>query len=103
MPRCTYSRFRAARWRRLHADINHDGRIDENDFTSYLNYCGLRRGDKDFEGYVSKGDINGNGLIDAYDISVVATQLKSGVSSKKVPAVEGSISLAADKKMYKQG
>ena len=84
-------------------DINHDGRIDENDFTSYLNYCGLRRGDKDFEGYVSKGDINGNGLIDAYDISVVATQLKSGVSSKKVPAVEGSISLAADKKMYKAG
>ena len=68
-------------------DINHDGRIDENDFTSYLNYCGLRKGDKDFEGYVSKGDVNGNGLIDAYDISVVATQLKSGVSSKQVPAV----------------
>ena len=84
-------------------DINHDGRIDENDFTSYLNYCGLRRGDKDFEGYVSKGDINGNGLIDAYDISVVATQLKSGVSSKKAPAVEGSISLAADKTTYKAG
>ena len=84
-------------------DINHDGRIDENDFTSYLNYFGLRKGDKDFEGYVSKGDINGNGHIDAYDISVVATQLKSGVSSKQVPAISGSISLIADKKVYKAG
>ena len=82
-------------------DINHDNRIDENDFTSYLNYCGLRKGDKDFEGYVSKGDINGNGLIDAYDISVVATQLKSGVSSKQVAPVAGSISITADKKICK--
>ena len=24
-------------------DINHDGRIDENDFTSYLNYCGAHQ------------------------------------------------------------
>ena len=82
-------------------DINHDNRIDENDFTSYLNYCGLRKGDKDFEGYVSKGDINGNGLIDAYDISVVATQLKSGISSKQVAPVAGSICIAADKKVCK--
>ncbi len=84
-------------------DINHDNRIDENDFTSYLNYCGLRKGDKDFEGYVSKGDINQNGLIDAYDISVVATQLKSGVSSKEVAPIAGSISLVADKKAYQAG
>ena len=63
----------------------------------------MRKGDKDFEGYVSKGDVNGNGLIDAYDISVVATQLKSGVSSKQVPAVSGNISIIADKKMYKAG
>lgn len=84
-------------------DINNDNRIDENDFTSYLNYCGLRKGDKDFEGYVSNGDINRNGLIDAYDISVVATQLKSGVSSKQVASVAGSISLVADKKAYQAG
>lgn len=84
-------------------DINHDNRIDENDFTSYMNYCGLRKGDKDFEGYVSKGDINGNGLIDAYDISVVATQLKSGVSSKQVAPVSGDVTLSADKKVCKAG
>ncbi len=59
----------------LPGDINDDGRIDRNDLTSYDNYTGLRRGDSDFEGYISKGDLNGNGLIDAYDISVVATQL----------------------------
>lgn len=41
-----------------------------------MNYTGLRRGDSDFD-YVSAGDINRNGLIDAYDISVVATQLRT--------------------------
>ena len=45
--------------------------VDENDLTSYMNYTGLRRGDSDFEGYISKGDLNENGLIDAYDISAV--------------------------------
>ncbi len=59
----------------LPGDINNDGKIDRNDLTSYTNYTGLRKGDSDFEGYISNGDINKNGLIDAYDISVVATQL----------------------------
>ncbi len=84
-------------------DINNDNKIDEDDFTSYMNYCGLRKGDKDFEGYVSNGDINCNGLIDAYDISVVATQLNSGVSSKDIPQVNGSITLTSDKKVCKAG
>lgn len=72
-------------------DINQDGRIDENDLTSYMNYTGLRRGDSDFGGYVEKGDLNTNGLIDAYDISAVGIELESGVSSRKVPSVEGTI------------
>lgn len=84
-------------------DINNDKKVDENDYTSYMNYNGLRKGDKDFEGYVSNGDINRNGLIDAYDISVVATQLKSGVGSKDIPTVEGDLSVVADKKAYKAG
>ena len=62
----------------LPGDINSDGRIDQNDLTSYGNYNGLRRGDSDF-GYISMGDINRNNLIDAYDISVVATRLDDGV------------------------
>ncbi|MCF0199363.1 MAG: DUF5110 domain-containing protein, partial [Bacteroidaceae bacterium] len=78
-------------------DINQDGRLDENDLTSYLNYTGLRQGDGDFEGYVSKGDLNGNGLIDAYDISAVAVELETGVSSRKVPAVAGKVTVKADK------
>ena len=39
-------------------DINQDKAVDENDLTSYMDYTGLRRGDKDFEGYISKGDLN---------------------------------------------
>ena len=62
----------------LQGDINHDRHIDENDLTSYMNYTGLRRGDSDFD-YVSSGDINQNGLIDAYDISCVSNELDGGV------------------------
>lgn len=83
-------------------DINKDGRVDENDLTSFMNYTGLRKGDGDFD-YISKGDLNGNGLIDVYDISSVAVELEGGVSSRMVPAVEGVVTLKADKASYKVG
>ncbi len=82
-------------------DINHDKRIDENDLTSYMNYTGLRRGDSDFD-YVSAGDINGNGLIDAYDISCVTTELDGGVSNSN-DKVSGSLTLKSDKNTYAAG
>ena len=58
----------------LKPDESLDHLLDINDFTSYMNYTGLRKGDSDFD-YVSIGDVNQNGDIDAYDISVVATQI----------------------------
>lgn len=85
----------------LQGDINRDKRIDDNDLTSYLNYTGLRRGDADFD-YVSIGDINRNGLIDAYDISVVATQLDGGARETTEP-VGGEIALTADKTSFRAG
>ncbi len=84
----------------LPGDINHDRLIDRNDLTSYINYTGLRKGDADFEGYVSRGDVNNNGLIDAYDISVVATQLDGGVNEENVEEVAGRIELITSKKTY---
>lgn len=56
-----------------------------------MNYTGLRRGDSDFD-YVSAGDINRNGLIDAYDISVVATQLEDGIENPGTDRVAGTLS-----------
>ena len=85
----------------LPGDINKDKKVDENDLTSYLNYTGLRKSDSDFD-YISIGDINENGLIDAYDISVVATKLEDGVNARGA-AVAGSLSIVADKKSYKAG
>lgn len=85
----------------LQGDINRDKRIDENDLTSYMNYTGLRRGDGDFD-YVSIGDINGNGLIDGYDISVVTTQLDGGVRESN-DHVAGSLTLTPDKSSYRAG
>lgn len=77
-------------------DINNDRVLDRNDLTSYTNYTGLRQGDSDFEGYISGGDINKNGLIDAYDISTLATQLDGGVTASR-DTVLGVIELLASK------
>ncbi len=87
----------------LPGDINNDRVVDKNDLTSYINYTGLRKGDADFEGYISNGDLNKNGLIDAYDISVVATQLEGGIEDEPVEKVEGSIRISAPKQTYNQG
>ncbi len=84
----------------LPGDINNDHLIDRNDLTSYTNYTGLRKGDADFEGYISNGDINKNGLIDAYDISVVTTQLDGGADNKPVEKVNGRIELSTSKQSY---
>ena len=84
-------------------DINIDGKVDANDLMSYTNYTGLRKGDGDFDGYISNGDINRNGLIDAYDISVVATQLEEGVEVNGQELVGGSLEIKADKRSYAEG
>lgn len=87
----------------IQGDLNRDGRLDENDLTSFMNYNGLRKGDSDFEGYISQGDINGNGLIDAYDISAATIEMENGVSRKPVPAVSGTLQIAADRQNYNVG
>ena len=86
----------------LSGDINKDKKVDENDLTSYLNYTGLRKSDSDFD-YISIGDINENGLIDAYDISVAATRIGDGVYEKAENVAAGNIAIVADKKSYKAG
>lgn len=87
----------------LPGDINNDGKIDENDLMSYTNYNGLRKGDSDFD-YVSIGDINRNGLIDAYDISAVATRLDEGVEPDDYAApVAGTIEMDAPKGIIAKG
>lgn len=87
----------------LPGDINNDGKIDHNDLTSYRNYTGLRSGDADFEGYISNGDINKNGLIDAYDISVAAIQLDGGVNAGRIEKVQGIIHINTSKHNYNAG
>ena len=88
----------------LPGDINADHKIDNNDLTSYMNYTGLRKGDADFDGYISNGDVNKNGLIDAYDISVVATQLNGGVNTiDSATTLSGSLQITTGKQNYKKG
>ena len=81
-------------------DINHDNKIDSNDLMGYMNYNGLRKGDKDYEGYISRADINRNGLIDAYDISSVGIYLEDGISHAKIEPVQGKLEMSTSKKRY---
>ena len=67
-----------------------------------MNYTGLRTVDSDFE-YVSAGDVNKNGLIDAYDISIVTTQLDGGVRTSATDQAEGTIAVTPGKTSYKAG
>lgn len=87
----------------IQGDVNNDGKVDGNDLTSYMNYTGLRLGDSDFEGYISRGDIDGNSLIDAYDISVAATQLEGGVQPSDEEHVAGEVTLSANGRSFKAG
>ncbi len=84
----------------LSGDMNKDKKVDENDLTSYLNYTGVRKGDGDYD-YISIGDINENGLIDAYDISFAATRIGDGVYESPENKIAGSITIAADKSFYR--
>lgn len=86
----------------LPGDINRDKRVDENDLTSYMNYTGLRKGDADFD-YVSIGDLNKNGLIDAYDISNVATQLEDGVWPGRDLPIAGTLTVKPMRQNYNAG
>ena len=87
----------------IQGDVNNDGKVDGNDLTSYMNYTGLRMGDSDFEGYISRGDIDGNNMIDAYDISVAATQLDGGVQPSDEEHVAGEVTLSANGRSFKAG
>lgn len=68
-----------------------------------MNYTGLRKGDSDYEGYISKGDLNMNGLIDAYDISNVAIVLEDGINGNSIQSVEGTVSVKVGKTVYNAG
>ncbi len=83
-------------------DISNDGKITEDDKTSFLNYSGLRTVDSDFD-YISHADSNKNGLIDAYDISVAAVQLEGGVTNPSQVAPSGTLYLAADQLTLAKG
>ncbi len=88
----------------LPGDINNDKKVDHNDLTSYMNYTGLRLGDGDFEGYVSRGDVNFNNIIDAFDISNAATQLDGGVSLRgSSEPLNGKLTFTSNKTNYRAG
>lgn len=75
--------------------------IDDNDLTFVRNYMGVFSEDNDW-GYVSKCDINYNGMIDCYDLAYVASKLDGGLTAPEGYA-EGSIEVRTEAKKVKAG
>ncbi|WP_242258890.1 discoidin domain-containing protein [Streptococcus thoraltensis] len=89
--------------KRTVGDVTGDGEIDENDMTSFTNYAGLRRGiDSDFEGYVEVADLNGNDVIDAYDIYYATGRIGQG-NFKPAQKASGQLTWSMDKASVRQG
>lgn len=82
-------------------DYTGGGIVDENDYTFVSNYIGVFEADNDW-GYVSKCDINYNGMIDAYDLAFVASRLEGGVVPSQL-ALEGSITVETEVKEVEAG
>lgn len=82
-------------------DYTGGGKVDENDLTFVTNYMGVAYGDNDWD-YVSKCDVNYNGRIDVYDLSLVASQLDGGLEVQDKEA-KGEITLVTNVDYVKAG
>lgn len=83
-------------------DWNNSGDIDDGDLEFLRNYTGLTSVDADWQGYVSAADLNGNGIIDAYDIAYVTSKLKGGVVESNAQ-MAGDLMLVPSKNELKAG
>lgn len=75
--------------------------IDDNDLTFVRNYMGVFKEDNDW-GYVSKCDINYNGMVDSYDLAFVASKLDGGLVAPEEYAT-GEIEVKANTTSVKAG
>lgn len=75
--------------------------VDDNDLTFVKNYMGVFQEDNDW-GYVSKCDINYNGMIDAYDLAFVSSKLDGGLTAPEEYA-SGEVSVCANVSNIKAG
>lgn len=82
-------------------DVNNSGDVNENDLVFYENYVGLKPVDNDWE-YSALGNINGDEIIDAYDISFVARMLGTPIT-EAVSGVNGKIQVIPSKTDIKAG
>lgn len=82
-------------------DWNNSGSIEEGDLTFLQNYTGLTSVDADWN-YVSSADLNGNKIIDAYDIAYVSSKLEGGVNPSD-DEMAGELMLVPSKTELKAG
>ncbi|MCI5774966.1 MAG: discoidin domain-containing protein [Aerococcus sp.] len=83
-------------------DITDDGALSNDDLTSFGNYAGQIKADSEFEGYIEKGDVNQNGVIDAYDIYYVLNQIDTK-SPKAIEEKEGTLEWVTSQSSAKAG
>lgn len=82
-------------------DYNNDGLIDEGDLTFLQNYAGICQTDNVWS-HVSNADVNFNGMIDAYDLVFLTSQLEGGIKTTE-EGVDGQLICSASKSSIKAG
>lgn len=82
-------------------DYNADNKVDDGDLTFLQNYIGIKETDADWD-YVSRADVNYNGIIDGYDLAFISSQLDGGVVAGNTD-VSGNIVLIPSKTELKAG
>lgn len=78
------------------------GAIGEDDLNFFASYLGVDESDTAWN-QVSRGDINYNGVIDAYDLMYVAGQLGEKPLESTGKSVKGSLDVRPDKQHVKKG
>lgn len=79
-----------------------NGKIDEEDLLFFASYMGVDQSDTAW-GQVSKVDINFNGVIDAYDLMYVASQLDQRPLQPTGRPVAGQLDIRPSKQQLKAG
>lgn len=84
------------------ADYTGDGRVDSSDLNFVLQYYRIKKGDNDWS-YVSKADINKDGVIGIYDVAYVASLIEPAAKPIYENRVKGILKLKPELSYAREG
>lgn len=84
------------------ADYTGDGKVDGTDLNFVFQYYRIKRGDRDWS-YVSKADVNEDGVIGIYDVAYTASLMQKPLKPGYVNRAAGTLKLRPSVSAVKSG